>query len=225
MSKNEKIQFFKDRLLASIQGESVPSFARKCGMSETVIRDYLSGKTYPSLSRLGIIAENCGASFNWLATGYSLEEIESNSDETVYNEKIHRIPVYSKQMPSVEEAKTQKYVRDSPPVMNYPVLAGWLAYRGLNPADMIIYWAKGNLMEPEIKNNNGLIIDTSTRNIVDGGIYLVEYGDMTLLRRIHLTINGWLLQNNNSAQTLEVHKNDFGQYDVIGIVVQVINDI
>ncbi|WP_392564610.1 XRE family transcriptional regulator [Orbus wheelerorum] len=225
MLENDKIQTFKDRLLESIQGESIPSFAKKCGMSETVIRDYLSGKTYPSLSRLWMIAKNCDTSYNWLATGYSLEEIESNSDEKVYNEKIYRIPVYKKQMPSIEEAKTQKFVRDSPPVMNFPILDGWLSYRGLKPEKVIIYWAKGNLMEPEIKNNNGLIIDTSTRDIVDGGIYLIEYEDMTLLRRINLTINGWLLKTNNDAQPIEVHKSDFAQYKIIGIVVQIIKDI
>jgi len=172
-----------------------------------------------------MIAKNCDTSYNWLATGYSLEEIESNSDKKVYNEKIYRIPVYKKQMPSIEEAKTQKFVRDSPPVMNFPILDGWLSYRGLKPEKVIIYWAKGNLMEPEIKNNNGLIIDTSARDIVDGGIYLIEYEDMTLLRRINLTINGWLLKTNNDVQPIEVHKSDFKQYKIIGIVVQIIKDI
>jgi len=225
MLKNEKILSFKDRLLESIQGESVPAFAKKCEMSETVIRDYLSGKTYPSLNRLGILAEKCGVSYNWLATGYSLEEIESESDEHVYNDKIYRIPVYKKQMPSISEAKAQKYVRDAPAVMNFPILDGWLSYRGLKPEQVIIYWAKGNLLEPEIKNNNGLIIDTSDREIVDGGIYLIEYGDLTLLRRINLTLNGWLLQTNNHLQTVEIHKNDFEQYKVVGIVVQIIKDM
>lgn len=226
MTANKKLQTFKDRLSDVMQGASIPSFAKKCGMSETVIRDYLSGKTYPSLNRLATIAENSGVSYDWLATGYAIEEIDSNINEKVYNEKIYRIPVYKKEMPSIEEAKTQKYVRGAPPVMNYPVLDGWLSYRGLKPEQTIIYWAKGDIMEPEIKNNNGLIIDTSRREIIDGGIYLIEHGDMTLLRRIHFTINGWLLQaNSNNIQTIEVSKSDFNQYKIVGIVVQIIKDI
>ncbi|HGH9528568.1 TPA: helix-turn-helix domain-containing protein [Yersinia enterocolitica] len=49
--------------------ESGNSLAKRCGMSEAVIRAYLSGKTYPSLDRLAILAEKCEVSIEWLANG------------------------------------------------------------------------------------------------------------------------------------------------------------
>lgn len=209
-----------------MKNDSVSIFAKKCNMSETVIRDYLSGKTYPSLNRLASIAEKCNVSYCWLATGHKLEEIASTENENVFSERIHRIPVYSKQLPTVEEAKTQKFIRGTPPTMNYPVLDGWLSYRGLDPKRLIMYWAKGDLMDPEIKNNNGLIINTDIRQVVDGDIYLFEYEDMTLLRRIRLTLDGWsLLCNNKYYSPISVHRKDFSQYKIIGNVVQIIKDL
>ncbi|RKS86028.1 phage repressor protein C with HTH and peptisase S24 domain [Orbus hercynius] len=223
---NKSVQTFKNRLTEVMQGDSVSVFAKKCNMSETVIRDYLSGKTYPSLSRLASIAEKCNVSYCWLATGHKLEDISDTENDNVYNEYIHRIPVYAKQLPTIEEARTQKYVRGTPPVMNYPALDGWLEYRGLDAKKLIIYWAKGDLMEPEIKHNNGLIINTDIREVVDGAIYLLEYKDMTLLRRIRLTLDGWELQcNNDRCATISVLRKDFKQYKVVGCVVQIIKDL
>lgn len=226
MIRNKSVQTFKNRLTEIMQGDSVSVFAKKCNMSETVIRDYLSGKTFPSLSRLATIAESCNVSYCWLATGHKLEDISDIENENVYNEYIHRIPVYAKQMPSMEEARTQKYIRGTPPTMNYPVLDGWVEYRGLNIKKLILYWAKGDLMAPEIKNNNGLIISTDLGEVVDGSIYLMEYKDMTLVRRIRLTLDGWeLLCNNDPKATIIVPRKDFKQYKLIGHVVQIIKDL
>ncbi|MFV8801447.1 helix-turn-helix domain-containing protein [Yersinia sp. LJYL362] len=60
---------FKDRLREAMGKESGNSLAKRCGMSEAVIRAYLSGKTYPSLDRLAILAEKCEVSIEWLANG------------------------------------------------------------------------------------------------------------------------------------------------------------
>lgn len=226
MNINKSVQNFKNRLAEVMQGDSVSTFARKCGMSETVIRDYLSGKTFPSLNRLANIAEKCKVAYCWLATGHNLEDINNSEDTHIYNEPIYRIPVYVKQCPTFEEAQAQKYVRGTPPVMNYPVLDGWLTYRGLDANKLIIYWAKGNLMAPEIKNNNGLIINTNYKEVIDGDIYLIEYEDMTLLRRICLTIDGWSLTcNKENNPPLIVPRKNFKQYKIIGNVVQIIKDL
>ncbi|OCG64513.1 hypothetical protein A9G48_02455 [Gilliamella sp. wkB18] len=226
MIKNKNVKTFKDRLHSSMQGLSVSAFAKKCDMSETVIRDYLSGKTYPSLTRLEVIAEKCNVSFNWLATGYKLEVLGSKDDENVYNENIYRIPVYRKQLPTKEEAQMQRYVRETPPVMNYPIVEGWASHRGLDIKKLLIYWAKGDLMSPEINNNNGLIINTDIGDIVDGAIYLIEYEDITFLRKVRLTLDGWLLICNNSEYpTIEVPKTNFHKYHIVGRIVQIIKDI
>ncbi|HCS3364943.1 TPA: helix-turn-helix transcriptional regulator, partial [Shigella flexneri] len=55
-----EIMRFKERLEEAMNGESSRAFAAKCGLSDGVIRNYLSGKTYPSLDRLAQIAYATG---------------------------------------------------------------------------------------------------------------------------------------------------------------------
>ncbi|EDD0729268.1 helix-turn-helix domain-containing protein [Salmonella enterica] len=60
---------FGERLKAAMGEQSNVSLAKKCGLSETVIRGYLSGKTYPSIDKLPALAEAVGKSIEWLVTG------------------------------------------------------------------------------------------------------------------------------------------------------------
>lgn len=60
---------FKGRLRLAIQDESINSFAIKCGMSEGLLRKYLTGTTLPGMDKLVSISETAGVSIEWLATG------------------------------------------------------------------------------------------------------------------------------------------------------------
>ncbi|EAR09318.1 helix-turn-helix domain-containing protein [Reinekea blandensis] len=59
---------FADRLSELIGDASVSAFARRVGLSESLIRKYLKGSE-PSLSRADQIARRANVSLEWLATG------------------------------------------------------------------------------------------------------------------------------------------------------------
>jgi transcriptional regulator with XRE-family HTH domain len=59
---------FADRLALLVDGTTVSAFARKVGLSESLIRKYLKGSE-PSLSRADQIARMANVSLEWLATG------------------------------------------------------------------------------------------------------------------------------------------------------------
>lgn len=59
---------FTERLRRLIAGSTVSAFARKVGLSESLIRKYLKGSE-PSLSRACLIAKINDVSLDWLATG------------------------------------------------------------------------------------------------------------------------------------------------------------
>ncbi|PHM76852.1 helix-turn-helix domain-containing protein [Xenorhabdus cabanillasii] len=95
-----KITQFKDRLRQAMGSESGNSLAKRCGISEAAIRTYLSGKTYPSLDKLALLAEKCEVSIEWLANGSNadsatkLKEIPEHVTETqekVWLEFLHRM--------------------------------------------------------------------------------------------------------------------------------------
>lgn len=59
---------FAERLRLVLGGESVNSFARKCGVGESLLRKYLAGGM-PGLDKAAAIADVAGVSLDWLATG------------------------------------------------------------------------------------------------------------------------------------------------------------
>ena len=71
---------FGERLRQAMKGESNNSFAKRCGMSERVIRNYLDGSTYPSIDRLAILAKASGVSLEWLVAGQSDSDKSAQSD-------------------------------------------------------------------------------------------------------------------------------------------------
>ena len=58
----------KDRIREIIRGEAVAAFARRCGITESLVRKYLSG-SQPSVENLVLLASTAGVSVEWLATG------------------------------------------------------------------------------------------------------------------------------------------------------------
>lgn len=57
------------RLKWLIGPEPVASFARRCGLSEAVLRSYIADHRMPPLSKALAIATTAGVSLDWLATG------------------------------------------------------------------------------------------------------------------------------------------------------------
>ncbi|WP_049849502.1 helix-turn-helix domain-containing protein [Trabulsiella odontotermitis] len=66
------INRFPERLKQAMENAHLPSnnqLAKKTELSESTIRKYLKGETYPTLDRLALLAEACSCSMSWLATG------------------------------------------------------------------------------------------------------------------------------------------------------------
>ena len=60
---------FKDRLQMLVGPRSVNSFAKLCGLPESTLRSYLSGRSKPGLEHAQKVADACGVDRYWLVTG------------------------------------------------------------------------------------------------------------------------------------------------------------
>ena len=69
---------FKVRLKAALRGSPVNAFANRSGISEGVLRKYLSGPSLPGLDKLVAIAKTAGVNIEWLATGKGLMLIQQS---------------------------------------------------------------------------------------------------------------------------------------------------
>lgn len=75
-----RINRFGERLKSAMEAKGITSNVKMgelCGMSDTVIRNYLIGKTYPTLDRLSVLAYVVDRSPAWL-----LSEIDDSREGT-----------------------------------------------------------------------------------------------------------------------------------------------
>jgi len=63
------INRFSERLEIAMNGTTNVALAAKCGISESAVRSYLKGKSFPGIDKIQAIAEACGAPMVWLITG------------------------------------------------------------------------------------------------------------------------------------------------------------
>lgn len=80
--EDEKIRF-GERLKTAIGNESMLSFAKRCGLSDTLIGRYIKGTSYPSVDKLPQIAKACGKPISWF---FSEEQNQTTAQMPEYNE-------------------------------------------------------------------------------------------------------------------------------------------
>ncbi|MCR9669420.1 helix-turn-helix domain-containing protein [Vibrio parahaemolyticus] len=85
---------FKMRLKSIIGDMTVREFSRRCNLSDKTLRDYMLGNSYPTLDRLGLIAQASGKTLSWLATGEEPSDLTaSNSVESQVKPAETSIPI------------------------------------------------------------------------------------------------------------------------------------
>ncbi|WOA52532.1 helix-turn-helix domain-containing protein [Dickeya solani] len=71
------INRFYERLEIAMNGMSNVALATKCNISESAIRSYLKGRSYPGIDKIQPIADACNSPMTWLITG----EVDATFDE------------------------------------------------------------------------------------------------------------------------------------------------
>lgn len=84
---DELINRFRERLKIGMNGESNTAFAKKCGLSDTLIGKYLRGESYPSIDKLPLLAFGCGRSVTWLL-GSDLDTSLPTENDNINNELL-----------------------------------------------------------------------------------------------------------------------------------------
>lgn len=179
--------------LRLLQGDSsARSFARKLGIGEGTYRAILGGSS-PTLDTLLQIKQGADVELEWLATGEGPMRREARGFEEG--------PVrYSPDLPSEFRLVPRLDVRASAgagTLVEYEeaseMLAfrgDWLRRRGINPLAAHVLTARGDSMEPTIRDGDILLVDTSIDRVVDNAIYVVAYDGRTLVKRVQMRLDG-----------------------------------
>lgn len=71
--------------------------------------------------------------------------------------------------------------------------ASWLRSRNINPDRARVMTAKGDSMEPTIRDGDVLLVDTSIDRVRDNALYIIVFEGLVFVKRIHMKIDGSIL--------------------------------
>jgi len=215
---------FAERLKVLIGNQSANAFAREVDIGESLVRKYLAGAT-PGIDKVAQIAKVKGVALDWLINGEgemsSVElpqlpqrvqatELEAKSEFTL----VPRLDVQA-------SAGAGRVTIGEDPLEYLAFQSTWLRSRNINPAFARILTARGDSMEETIRDGDVLLVDTSVNRIRDNTIYVIVYGDMVLVKRVHGRLNGslQLISDNPRYPAEEVSAGEIEQLHVAGRVM------
>ena len=101
----------------------------------------------------------------------------------------------------------------------------WLKSKGV-ASDMILIDIHGNSMEPELKDRDTVMIDTSRKEILAGAIYGVGIEDTIMVKRIEKHPGKLvLISDNKDYEPVYLSQDEMGSVRIIGKVVWISRDV
>lgn len=179
---------FIARMREAIGDESVNSFAKRCEIPEATMRGYFNGKI-PSGDKILTIANVAQVSIEWLVSGREAkEQADDVAVNTVLSDQFTLVPRLDVQASAGNGSLTYS----EEPIDLLAFQESWLRDRNINPRFARVLTAKGDSMEPTIRDGDVLLVDTSITNVHDNAIYIVVYNGHTLVKRVNMLRNGSL---------------------------------
>lgn len=230
---------FAKRMEALIGRESYKSFGRRVGVSDAVLRKYVTGETMPSV---GLVSQICGHEprlFLWLCLGLGeqpeqvsvLPEVPSYvrggsaedavvADESIstYN-KMHDytlVDCYQVFASAGFGATVSEELKTEPMAFR----TDWLKKEGLSPERLAVIRAKGDSMEPTISNNDIILVNLCNGDALRDGLYVLRIGDSLLVKRLQFDVLGGIkvISDNPGYETQVVTKEQRADVHIVGRV-------
>lgn len=221
---------FGARLREAVGTESLSSFAKRCDVPEATMRGYFKGK-YPNADKALRIANEAGVDFEWLVSGHGSKNGRGGADFVLktpngalqIQAKSTGLPDFSF-VPRLDVSASAgsgivPYAED--PLEYLAFQTDWLRSRGINSNAARILTARGDSMEETIRDGDTLLVDTSIDRVKDNAIYVVSYGEMVLVKRVHGRINGslQLISDNPRYPPEEVAPAEVSMLNIAGRVM------
>ena len=125
-----------------------------------------------------------------------------------------QVPHYDVELSAGDGTQWVEHADNSPLVFR----AQWFAGKGLKPEHCRALYVSGDSMQPELKDGDTVLIDTSSTTIRDDAVYALVYFDKLYIKRLFLLPGGGveLRSDNKHHPSREVHGADLAQLRILG---------
>ncbi|MEL0621495.1 S24 family peptidase [Marinomonas arenicola] len=158
-----------------------------------------------------------GYSMDWILTGQGIPQTDKIQVIQEADDYCH-ISQYSIEASAGQGALVEAENIDQ----HLAFKESWLRKSGINPANLIAIYARGDSMEPTIYSGDSLVID-KTKNTVtsDGGVYVINYDGELFVKRVQKQLNGLvaITSDNKNYQPMTIPLEGLAKLKIIGRVV------
>lgn len=207
-TKQESVgEAFARRLRGAIGDQPVLRFAQKCGISDSLVRKYLEG-SLPGVEKLIMLAKAADVSVGWLASGEApvrpgggpfpdagFGQCSASAGDFEF------IPRYGGSLDGAGGAPLG--AEDA--VGRLAFCRDWLLAEGLEPTHLVLVAARGDSMEPTVKEGDLLLVDTREQAVGEDGIYVIQRGQHVVPKRLQLDWKGGVWVRSDNPQYCEQH--------------------
>lgn len=221
-------------------------FASQLGIHPQSLYRYEQGRHRVDLSAIVAICDKLNVSSEWLIFGRGPINQEKNSDQVPSSQAIKQkiqsiIPGESMlletgdktneqcdvdliMVPMVEarlSAGTGSLETSGNTERSYAFRSDFLRRKG-NPKDMVLMRVGGDSMQPEVMNNDVVLLDQSKRNVRPGPIFAVGFQKAIYLKRIDTLPDRIILKSTNPAYPpveIPVGEQEGDAFRIIGQVI------
>ena len=213
-SPGSELGTFPKRLEFIVGEQSVRAFARRCGMSDTVLRQYLAGKSEPTRLALISIAEAGNVRVEWLATGEGPMKRGEAEGSGLDLEMFALVPRYDVEV----SAGGGTLIEGEAVIGAMAFKREWLKRMGLELQKLALVTAKGDSMEPTLIDGDMVLVDLRQTDIVDGAIHVLRSDSGVLVKRLQLGLDNQVIvrSDNKIYSALETTRD---KLNVVGRVV------
>ena len=215
---------FAERLKQLIGEAPVTTFSRKVEIGNSMVQKYLAGAT-PGIDKAAQIAEKADVSLEWLITGKgSMQKDLRPLRQSLADHSADGIEGYAMvpQLDVQASAGGGVIVEREDAVGQVAFNPQWLRERHINPLGARLLTAKGDSMEPTIRNGDTLIVDTSIEVAVDSAIYVLVYGGSLLVKRIFMKRDGAIILSSDNQALYSINEEiSAGEIDQLHIAGRV----
>lgn len=200
-----------DRLVFLRGSATQAEFADRVGINVNTLRGYEKGRALPGYEVLEALCSKLNASPNWILTGQGsvlqeapfpgLNETPRALPQPQLAEPMPPCDVDLIMIPMVEARLSAGHGSlevDGGSERSYAFRSDFLHRKG-NPRDMVLMRVSGDSMEPEIMDNDIVLIDQGKRDVTPGRLYAIGFDEAIYLKRIDILPGKVILKSTNAA--------------------------
>lgn len=171
-------------------GMSQKQLADALGVHFNTIGKFERGDAVPDVIQIADLAIATKVTPAWLANGAPYKKSLRDSETDVGQEHSAKDLVFVPGYDIKASAGNGSHINEEQVIGRFAFKRSWLARKGLNPQNLAVVSARGDSMEPTVRDGDILLVDRNVTRISADGIYLIERDNELYCKRLQRKFDG-----------------------------------